>query len=51
MVAVLPSTAVKQAANDRAAHGELMIAGNCNEIKIVTMTKHATANRVRLKGC
>lgn len=49
-VAAHPSTAVKQVASESAAQGELMIAGNCNEIKIVMMTKHVTAKRVRLRG-
>lgn len=49
-VATLPNIAVKHAANDSAAHGELIMTGNCNEIKIVMMTKHATAKRTRLKG-
>lgn len=49
-VATLPSTAVKQVANDSVAHGELIMTGNWSETKTVTMTKQATASSTRLRG-
>jgi hypothetical protein len=41
---------VKQVANDSAAQGELIMTGNCNEIRTVMMTKHATVRSARLRG-
>lgn len=49
-IAVLPKTAVTDAANNIAVHGELIVEGNCNAIKIVTTTKQATAKNARLNG-
>lgn len=49
-IAVLPSTAVTDAAKSIAVHGELIVDGNCSAIRIVTTTMQATAKNVRLKG-
>jgi hypothetical protein len=49
-MAVLPNTAVTDAANSIAVHGELIVDGNCSAIIIVTTTMQATAKNARLNG-